>query len=334
VDPSGLFSRATIEASLKGKSIQEAFGVGNLGRAGLYHLLRDAKHGSLVFPSIIDFGESELSVRVDRYPLRDSNPSANGVLLCNANNELRIRTNFGKMDLANYLNLLEIIAQHQETISWRDDTMRLHYYSLYERFGSGLSDTKFIGFYDDLGPDPAYLPDVIGVSGSFALMGGGEVGVFLDRYGRGYVKGVLSMGLNLSLPLNILSKFSGAGNRYEGYYWFHTPETHSRDYIPDPQRLQWMISRPHIGISIFGTLDDQYEAIKWYSEGYGWDPGVSFNLGGTFGPFHKDAHAAWDWVDGKDSVFQSYSVVDLQNDLVSPQNYTPQECSCGEIPPG
>jgi len=319
IDPSGLFSPQIIQNSLgNNTSIQEAFGRGELGRSGLYHLLLDAKEGSYVYPLVVDFGEPDFAHggRGVKYPLRHPSMSASAGIKCQNDRLVFFNTSRGhNLNLQEYLNLVEDAAAAETNFArWRDNTVRLHYYGL-GKYGHSYSE----GFYDDFG-HMTQLPDVLGKAIGLSVpifTAGYNAGTLVDRYGNAYL--VLNATSSFGLPFSL--------NKLEGYHGGRLPTPTNRLLITNEEILKGDILGPGVGSSgSIGTgggssvpLTNWGEAFGWFSRGL--DVSIGTGGGWTFGPYDAKVKA-WDWLDTNQNSFARWQ---LPKDKITDN---PNQCKC------
>jgi len=315
-DPAGLFPIEIIKNSLSSRSYSHFW-----GRAGLLYLLLAAKEFDRVEPLVVDFGEESYS-----YPLRMSNMTSDATFFCR-DNKLSLLTGGTYKSLKEYLDLLEIAANSERvTADWRGATEQLHYYRLQDFHAGnyGYSDE----YYDDLGPNGAYLPDVFGAKIGLSLATGGEIGLFVDRYGRAYIVGRLSVGAHTIANIDVLESslksfangFFSEGlsisllSRMEGYIAQHHPGPMQRSNIPSKETINDALAGDgwETGLTIlFWEINNnainnfvENKSINWENTGLGIDFGASWYVGFIFK--FEDERLKWDWVDGRNALSQSY----------------------------
>ena len=299
VDPSGLFSRSAIENSLEGLTIEEAFAK----RPGLYYLLRAAQAGAKLEPKTVDFELTDNSY----YPLKSSWP-LNARLDCDNGKLYFGRPSINYKDsnkwweggptviayksARQYLDTIDVAVANLfiETYftSWREDTVKYHYYQLSQPTENGST------FYDDFGY-LTQLPDVWGRSFSVTGNIGYQRGTLTDRFGQKYSFDAGEVGI-------------GGGIRWlEGYA---NDVSTRRPVAATPEQLRGAIAGEGIGGAIamvngYGVTiplppwtdpfnPSTYRGFIWYTIGL--DIGASVNLSSTkFIPNEKGK--PWDWVD-------------------------------------
>ncbi len=305
VDPSGFFSSETIENSLK-QPLNLAF----QDRPGLYWLLRDADNGNLIDPLVVDF-DANVS---DIYPLRNSIKSTTATVKCDQNSGLIFDLhNRQGLTLGDYIEHLDDAAyQEPSGWLWRDKTIRLHYYRLFNQAGRS--------FYDDFDFDGvSELPDYIGNSAGVPvkLIVGLSTVSILDRYGNVY--SVVSPNLGVSFT---------SYTRVEGY------ATAGR--VPNQETMKRSLTE--FGESIGGgvvlglgtsvpfvnPLSNNWTTFDEYTIGLQAGGSVSITYGWLQ---DKDETRAWHWLDDAKEDHPSYVPSISKWDHL--YDYPGNNCSCG-----